>query len=61
MNILMYERDQFITHFENLSNEIYYEVFDYLSTYEIYMSFSNLNRRFKQVLQSSSMLFNIEL
>jgi hypothetical protein len=46
---------------ENLSNEFFYEIFDYLNGYEIYQSFSNLNYRFQQLLNSSSLLFKIKL
>jgi hypothetical protein len=46
---------------ENLSNEFFYEMFDYLDGYDIYQSFSNLNDRFEQLLKCSSLLFKIKL
>jgi len=48
------------TYFENLSNEIFYEVFDYLDGIDIYNAFSNLNDRFEQLLNSSSFRFKIQ-
>ncbi|CAF4116851.1 unnamed protein product, partial [Adineta steineri] len=51
----------FITRFEDLPNEIIYEIFDILdfcSTYEI---FSNLNRRFHQILVLSTLSIKIDI
>jgi len=42
-----------------LSNELFYEIFDYLDGYHIYRAFSKLNQRFQQLLNSSSLLFKI--
>ncbi|CAF1002696.1 unnamed protein product [Adineta steineri] len=42
---------------ENLSNEIFYEIFEYLDGSEIYQAFSNLNHRFQQLINCSSLLF----
>ncbi|CAF1198987.1 unnamed protein product [Rotaria sordida] len=50
-----------ISSIENLSNELFYEIFDYLDGIEIYQAFSNLNYRFQQLLTSSSILFKIDL
>ncbi|CAF3570438.1 unnamed protein product [Rotaria sp. Silwood1] len=47
--------------FENLSNELFYEIFDYLDGYEIYQAFSNLNSRFKALLTCSSLRLKIDL
>jgi hypothetical protein len=49
--------DQSITCIENLSNEIFYEIFDYLNGCEINQSFAYLNPRFQQLLESPSLLF----
>ncbi len=46
---------------ENLANELFYELFDYLDGCDIYQAFSNLNYRFQQLLNSSSLLFKIKL
>ncbi|CAF2867417.1 unnamed protein product [Rotaria sp. Silwood2] len=51
--------DRKITSIENLSNEFFYEIFDYLDGCEIYQTFSNLNHRFQQLLNSSSLRFKI--
>ncbi|CAF1186455.1 unnamed protein product [Rotaria sp. Silwood1] len=54
------EFDRSITSIENLSNECFYEIFDYLDGCQIYEAFSNLNYRFHQLLNSSSLLFKIK-
>ncbi|CAF3831795.1 unnamed protein product [Rotaria sp. Silwood1] len=41
------------TSIENLSNELFYEIFDYLDGSDIYQTFSNLNHRFQHLLNSS--------
>ncbi|CAF4419487.1 unnamed protein product, partial [Rotaria sp. Silwood2] len=46
---------------EDLSNEFFYEIFEYLDSCEIYQAFYNLNNRFQQLLNSSSLLFKIKL
>jgi hypothetical protein len=46
---------------ENLSNEIFYEIFDYLDGLDIYLAFSNLNYRFEQLLTCSSIRYKINL
>ncbi|CAF3770227.1 unnamed protein product [Rotaria sp. Silwood1] len=51
-----YEFDQIVTCFEDLSNELLCEIFDYLAGYRLYEAFSNLNFRFEQLLHSSSVL-----
>ncbi|CAF1418301.1 unnamed protein product, partial [Rotaria sp. Silwood1] len=50
-----------ISSIENLSNELFHEIFDYLDGIDIYLAFSNLNHRFQQLLTSSSILYKIEL
>jgi hypothetical protein len=49
------------TSIEHLSNEFFYEIFDYLEACDIYNAFSNLNHRFQQLLNSSALLFKINL
>jgi hypothetical protein len=53
--------DQLITNIEDMSNEGFYEIFDYLDGGEIYNAFSNLNHRFQELLRSSSFLFKLRL
>ncbi|CAF3670838.1 unnamed protein product [Rotaria sp. Silwood1] len=45
-----------MTCFEDLSNELLCEIFDYLDGYWLYQIFSNLNFRLEQLLHSSSVL-----
>jgi hypothetical protein len=49
------------TSIEHLSNEFFYEIFDYLNAWDIYDAFSNLNYRFQQLLDNSSILYKIKL
>jgi hypothetical protein len=49
-----------MTSIENLSNELFHDIFDYLEAADIYMAFSNLNHRFQQLLNNSSLLFKIK-
>ncbi|CAF4575548.1 unnamed protein product, partial [Rotaria magnacalcarata] len=39
---------------QNLSNEILYELFEYLDSYDIYKGFYNLNRRFQNLAINSN-------
>ena len=39
------------THLENLSTEIFFEIFDYLHALDIFTAFSSLNRRISSILQ----------
>ncbi|CAF0788966.1 unnamed protein product [Adineta steineri] len=48
-----------ITQLENLSNEICYEVFDYLDEHAIYKAFDELNARFQKLITTSSFLLKI--
>ncbi|CAF1322817.1 unnamed protein product [Adineta steineri] len=44
---------------ENLSNEIFYMIFDYLDGCHVYHAFLNLNERFQQLVKSSCCLLKI--
>ncbi|CAF1325758.1 unnamed protein product [Adineta steineri] len=50
-----------ITQFENLSNELIYEIFDFLDIYDIYEGFHNLNKRFQNLLINSTLPIGINL
>jgi hypothetical protein len=50
-----------ITHFENFANEIILEIFDYLAFYDIWKAFSNLNRRFENILTDPSFPIKINI
>ena len=58
--MILYYRTSF-TCIEDLSNEFFYEIFDYLDGYEIYRAFSNLNLRFQNILSSSILQLKINL
>ncbi len=49
-----------ITSIEDLSNELFYEIFEYLYDYQIYEAFYNLNIRFQNLLTYSSQLLKID-
>ncbi|CAF1312908.1 unnamed protein product [Adineta steineri] len=46
--------------FENFSNELFYEIFDYLDGNDIFKIFSNLNYRFQHLITCSSIPFTIK-
>ncbi|CAF1232472.1 unnamed protein product [Adineta steineri] len=48
-----------ISSIENLPNELFNEIFDYLGAYHMHQAFSNLNYRFQRLINSSSLLFKI--
>ncbi|CAF0779147.1 unnamed protein product [Rotaria sordida] len=56
-----YDDKKIINCFENLSNELFYEVFDYLEGCDLFKAFSNLNSRFQAMLTSSSLRLKIDL
>ncbi|CAF3718449.1 unnamed protein product [Rotaria sp. Silwood1] len=53
--------NRLIISIENLSDELFYEIFEYLDGGEIHQAFSNLNHRFQQLLNSSSLLLKLQL
>jgi hypothetical protein len=50
----------FVTIIKNLSNELFYGIFEYLDGCYIYQAFYNLNRRFQELITSSSLLRKIQ-
>ncbi|CAF0980559.1 unnamed protein product [Rotaria sordida] len=48
-------------HFEDLANEIFYEIFEYLDLYDIYKGFFNLNQRFQNLIINSNFLNQINI
>ena len=45
------------TKLEHLSNELFYEIFEYLDAYDLFPTFSNLSRRFQTLLNHSLLSF----
>ncbi|CAF2877180.1 unnamed protein product [Rotaria sp. Silwood2] len=54
------EFDRSIASIENLTKELFYEIFDYLDGCDLYEAFSNLNDHFQQLISSSFTLFKIK-
>ena len=52
--------NQSATSLENLSNELFYEIFDYLDGMYPYQAFSNLNHYFQQLISAPFVLFKID-
>ena len=50
-----------ITRIEDFSNEIFYEIFDYLYGNDIYKAFSILNYRFDQLLHCPFLQYKIQI
>ncbi|CAF0950409.1 unnamed protein product [Adineta steineri] len=51
--------DHSISSIENLPNELFDEIFNYLDTYHMHQAFYNLNYRFQRLINSSSRTFEI--
>ncbi|CAF1393337.1 unnamed protein product [Adineta ricciae] len=54
-------RNQWINSFENVCNDIFYEICDYLEGLDICRAFLNLNSRFQQLLKHSSIRLKINI
>ncbi|CAF1160872.1 unnamed protein product [Adineta steineri] len=50
-----------ITRFEDLSNELFYDVFNYLDVYDVYKAFYNLNIRLQSLLINTTLPLNINI
>ncbi|CAF1471323.1 unnamed protein product [Rotaria sp. Silwood1] len=50
-----------VTHFEDLSNEIIYEIFEYLDYLHVYQSFFDLNIRFRKIFTNSNFPIKINI
>jgi hypothetical protein len=59
-NMWLIEHNESITSIENLSNEIFLEIFEYLTGFDIFEAFSHLNFRFQNLLNSSLLLLKIK-
>ncbi|CAF1061443.1 unnamed protein product [Adineta steineri] len=60
MSRVLSEKKEIINHIEHLSNEIFYEIFDYLNGCDIYQSFSNLNWRFQDLITHSTFYLKVQ-
>ena len=47
--------------FEDLANEIYYEIFEYIDIYDVYQGFFDLNERFRSLLEDSNVPIQINI
>ena len=54
-------RSQCITKFEDLPNEVLYELLDYLDSSDSFQAFFNLNHRFEYLLINNPLLLKIDL
>ncbi|CAF3951346.1 unnamed protein product, partial [Rotaria sordida] len=51
----------FITAFEDLSNELFYKIFEFLDSYHVFEAFHDLNKRFQNLLVNSNLPIKINI
>ena len=56
-----FKNDYLVTRIENFSNEILYEIFDYLDGCDVFNAFSNLNIHFEKILRSPLLQLKMKL
>ena len=63
IRILLYDLSliPFRSVFEDLANEIYYEIFEYIDIYDVYQGFFDLNKRFRSILKDSNIPIQINI
>lgn len=54
-------RSSSATNFQNLANEIIYEIFDFMDIYHIYQAFPHINQRFKKIIIDSTLPIKINI
>jgi len=54
-------RSSSLTHFEDLSNEVIYEIFDFFDICHIYQAFFHVNKRFEKLLIDSTFPIKINI
>ncbi|CAF3046665.1 unnamed protein product [Rotaria sp. Silwood2] len=56
-----HEKRSTLTNFEDISNDLIYEIFEFLNGYDLYEAFSNLNSRFENLLIHSTLPIKIDM
>ncbi|CAF1676095.1 unnamed protein product, partial [Adineta ricciae] len=52
---------EMVTCFEDLSNELIYEVLEFVDFYDVYRAFYSLNMRFRQIITNSTLPIHVNL
>jgi hypothetical protein len=53
-DVILFVSRSCFTHFEDLTSEIIYEIFEYFDPYHVYKSFFNINTRFQYLVINST-------
>ncbi|CAF1494211.1 unnamed protein product [Adineta ricciae] len=61
MSQVIVEKKKAVNHIENLANETFYEIFNYLDSCHVHQAFFYLNARFRNLLIDSKFFLNIQL